>query len=84
MTPAQAARALGAERKAVLAIVGTALRDNGRIVGFPYDPAGYLAHYMAHDAHHRGQIVLQARLLGHPISRKTMIGMWQWSTRAKE
>ena len=84
VTPAQAARALGAKRKAVLAIVGGALKDNGRIVGFPHDAAGYLTYYMIHDAHHRGQIVLQARLLGHPISQKTMIGMWQWSKRAKE
>jgi uncharacterized damage-inducible protein DinB len=84
VTRAQAAGALGAKRRAVLAIVGGALEDDGRIVGFHLDAAGYLAYYMVHDAHHRGQIVLQARLLGHPISKKTMIGMWQWSTRAKE
>jgi len=84
VTPAQAARALRAKRKAVLGIVGAALRDDGRIVGFPSGAAGYLAYYMVHDAHHRGQIVLQARLLGHPISQQTMIGMWQWNTRAKE
>lgn len=84
VTPAQAARALRAKRNAVLGIVGAALRDDRRIVGFPYDAAGYLTYYMAHDAHHRGQIVLQARLLGHPISQKTMSGMWQWNPRAKE
>jgi uncharacterized damage-inducible protein DinB len=84
VTQAQAARALGAKRRAVLAIVGAALKENSRIVGSPHDAAGFLAYYMIHDAHHRGQIVLQARLLGHPISQKTMIGMWQWSKRAKE
>ena len=84
VTPAQAARALGAKRRAVLAIVGTALRDDGRIVGSPHDAAGFLAYYMVHDAHHRGQILLQARLLGHPISRETMMGMWAFSKRAKE
>jgi uncharacterized damage-inducible protein DinB len=84
VTPAQAVRALRAKRKAVLAIVGAALHDDGRIVGFPYDAAGYLAYYMAHDAHHRGQILLQARLLGHPIDQKTMSGMWAWSARARE
>ena len=84
VTQTQAVRALGAKRKAVGAIVGAALRDDGRIVGFPYDAAGYLAYYMAHDAHHRGQILLQARLLGHPIGRDAMAGMWQWTTRAKE
>ena len=80
----QAARALGAKRKAVLAIVGGALEDNGKIVGFPHSAAGFLAYYMIHDAHHRGQILLQARLLGHPIDHETMIGMWEFSKRAKE
>lgn len=84
VTRAQAARALGAKRKAVLAIVGGALEDDGRIVGFHLDAAGYLTYYMVHDAHHRGQILLQARLLGHPISRETMIGMWEFPKRAKE
>ncbi len=83
-TRAQAMRALAAKRKAVLAIVGGALKDDGRIVGFHHDAAGYLSYYMIHDAHHRGQIVLQARLLGHPITQKTMIGMWEFSKRAKE
>ena len=84
VTPAQAVRALRAKRKAVVAIVGAALHDDGRIVGFRSGAAAYLAYYMVHDAHHRGQIVLQARLLGHPISQQTMVGMWQWNPRAKE
>ena len=84
VTRAQAVRALAAKRRAVLAIVGGALKDDGRIVGFHHDAAGYLMYYMIHDAHHRGQMVLQARLLGHPISRETMIGMWEFSKRAKE
>jgi hypothetical protein len=61
-----------------------ALEDNGKIVGSPHRAAEFLSYYMVHDAHHRGQIVQQARLLGHPISQQTMIGMWQWSARAKE
>ncbi|MGE5802167.1 MAG: DinB family protein [Gemmatimonadota bacterium] len=84
VTPAQAAKALGAKRTAVLAIVGAALRDNSRIIGFPLSAAEYLAYYMVHDGHHRGQVVLQARLLGHPINLKTMSGMWAWNQRARE
>ena len=83
-TRSQAVRALGAKRKAVLAIVGAALKDDGKIVGFHHDAAGYLMYYMIHDAHTRGQIVLQARLLGYPITQKTMIGMWEFPKRAKE
>jgi len=84
VTPAQAARALGAKGRAVVRIVGAALSDGRRIVGFPHSAAFYLAYYMSHDAHHRGQIVQLARQLGHPIAQRTMIGMWQWPRRAEE
>ena len=84
MTRAQAARALAVKRQAVLRIAGAALRGGGRIDGFRYDAVTFLAYYMAHDAHHRGQILTQARLLGHPVSVETMSGMWQWGARAKE
>lgn len=84
VTPTQAARALGAKRKAVVQVVGTTLREGRRIVGFPHDAATYLIYYLAHDSHHRGQILLQARLLGYPVRRETMMGMWQWSRRAAE
>ena len=84
VTPAQAARALGAKGRAVVRIVGAALADGSRIVGYPHSAAQYLAYYMSHDAHHRGQIVQLARQMDHPISQQTMIGMWQWARRAKE
>ena len=84
VTPAQAARALGAKGRAAVRIVGAAIARGGRIVGFPHGALRYLAYYMAHDAHHRGQIVQLARQLGHPISTKTMSGMWQWTRRAQE
>jgi uncharacterized damage-inducible protein DinB len=81
-TPAQAARALAAKRRAVLEIATPAVERGGRIG--PHDAATFLAYYMVHDAHHRGQILLQARLLGHPVSTETMSGMWLWAARARE
>ena len=84
VTRAQAVRALGAKRRAVLRVVPSAIAAGRRIVGFPHDAASFLIYYLAHDSHHRGQILLQARLLGHPVRRDTMIGLWQWSARAKE
>lgn len=84
VTQAQAPRALGAKRSAVLRVVARALKGDGRVDGFRYDAAAFLAYYMIHDRHHRGQIVLQARLLGHPVSQKVMTGMWTWEKRMKE
>jgi len=84
VTQRGAAKALGAKRKAVLTVVSGALKGRGRIDGFPGNAATFLVYYMTHDAHHRGQIVTLARLLGHPIDLKTMSGMWQWPARARE
>lgn len=85
VTQKQAARVLGAKRKAVLRIVADCLRGRGRVDGWSGGNAAmFLAYYMSHDAHHRGQIVTLARLLGHPISTQTMSGMWQWGPRARE
>jgi len=85
VTQKQAVRVLGAKRKAVLRIVSDCLKGNGRVDGWTSGNAVmFLTYYMSHDAHHRGQIVTLARLLGHPVSTQTMSGMWQWRQRARE
>jgi uncharacterized damage-inducible protein DinB len=39
---------------------------------------------VAHEAHHRGQIVLAARALGHRLPPEVVNGLWQWTTRSRE
>jgi uncharacterized damage-inducible protein DinB len=84
VTQAAAVRALAGKRRAALAVLGPALERGGRIGGSSHDPVSFLTYYMAHDNHHRGQILWLARLLGHPVSTETMSGMWQWVARARE
>jgi uncharacterized damage-inducible protein DinB len=36
---------------------------------------------MTHDAHHRGQICLMAKQVGHPLAAPIGYGMWEWSKR---
>ena len=83
VTQAQALKLLKRKRLAVLEVVGEKLRGDGRITGLPKNAAEYLAYYMVHDAHHRGQITLMSRLLGHPLSTTTMSGMWDWREATK-
>lgn len=84
VTPATAVRAFAAKRRAMVTVLGPVIGRPGRIGGSPHDAATFLLYYMAHDAHHRGQIVWQARLLGHPVNMDTMSGMWQWVARGRE
>ena len=50
----------------------------------PLDVGHVLAYFVAHEAHHRGQIVLAARELGYRLPLDVTNGLWQWTTRARE
>jgi len=81
VSPAEAARGLEQSRQALSTLIGQALASNGRIKNFRPDVAGFLGYLIAHDAHHRGQITMLARQVGHPLPQKAMFGMWEWGTR---
>jgi uncharacterized damage-inducible protein DinB len=48
------------------------------------DVGHVLTYFVAHEGHHRGQIVLLARDLGHPLPREVLNGLWQWNRRAQQ
>jgi uncharacterized damage-inducible protein DinB len=81
LTPTQALRGLEQSRQALSVVISGALTGDGRVKGFRPDVAGFLAYLIAHDAHHRGQITMLARQMGHPLSQKAMFGMWEWGSR---
>jgi uncharacterized damage-inducible protein DinB len=67
--------------EAMMRVVEPSLRSDGRIKGFKPDVTSFLGYLFAHDAHHRGQISMLARQLGHPLPQSAMFGMWEWGTR---
>jgi uncharacterized damage-inducible protein DinB len=50
----------------------------------PLDVGHVLAYFIAHEAHHRGQIVMLARRLGHRLPPDVTAGLWQWTKRSRE
>ena len=51
---------------------------------FPNDVVHFLNYFVAHEAHHRGQLCLVARQLGQRLPASVVGGLWQWSKRARE
>jgi uncharacterized damage-inducible protein DinB len=81
VTPLEARKALEESRGALANVLQSALDSDGRVKGFRPDVAAFFGYLIAHDAHHRGQITMLARQVGHPIDQKTMFGMWEWGVR---
>ena len=50
----------------------------------PLDVGHVLTYFVAHEAHHRGQVVLVARQLGTRLPASMTNGLWQWTTRQRE
>ena len=56
----------------------------GKVPNFKPHVVAFVGYLIAHDAHHRGQIAMLSRQLGHAIPAKAGFGMWEWGTLSKE
>ena len=85
-------RALAHSNRAMLRLLELGCDHGGTIPAssayvwrnLPLDVGHVLAYFVAHEAHHRGQIVLAARVLGERLPAAVTDGLWQWHRRAAE
>ncbi len=81
VTRAQVRRALVTSGKALDTFF--AAIDAGEVGCMPQGPITYLAYFMAHEAHHRGSILLTLKTSGHAVPRDIRFGLWgEWSRRS--
>lgn len=84
--------ALGRSSKGIEALLRLGLAAGGHVPpskayvwrNLPLDVHHVLTYFVAHEGHHRGQIVMLARQLGHRLPADVASGLWQWTTRVRE
>jgi uncharacterized damage-inducible protein DinB len=84
VTIAQARAALARSSEAMRGLFEVSLANGGPVKNAGLDVAAFLAYAIAHEAHHRGQILLLAKQLGAPISKDAGYAMWDWRKRRQD
>jgi len=88
----QLVAALKHSSRGMLALLRLGLAEGGTLPiskayvwrNLPLDVGHVLTYFVAHEGHHRGQIIMVGRQLGLRLPRAVTDGLWQWSTRVKE
>jgi len=87
--PSELTRALERSSEGIVALIRLGITRGGSVPAaawqnFPTDMVHFLNYFVAHEAHHRGQLCLLARQLGHRLPTDVTAGLWQWKKRSQE
>ncbi|HJU65306.1 MAG TPA: DinB family protein [Gemmatimonadaceae bacterium] len=91
VAPRQLVAALKRSSAGIEALLELGLAADGRVPpskGYVWrnlslDVGHVLTYFVAHEGHHRGQIVMVARQTGHRLPSTTTAGLWQWKMDAR-
>ena len=87
--PSELLRALTRSSDGIVKVIKLGADRGGKIPpaawqNFPTDLVYFLSYFVAHEAHHRGQLCMLARQLGHRLPADVTAGIWQWKKRSRE
>jgi uncharacterized damage-inducible protein DinB len=87
--PVELRRALKRSSAGMIELIRLGIAHGGSIPpadwqNFPTDLVHFLSYFVAHEAHHRGQLCMLARQLDQRLPRSITDGLWQWKQRSRE
>jgi uncharacterized damage-inducible protein DinB len=87
--PSELSRALEHSSEGIIRLIRLGMAQGGTVPAaawqnFPTDLVHFLSYFVAHEAHHRGQLCMLARQLGHRLPAEVTAGLWQWKKRSRE
>ena len=87
--PPELLRALSRSSDGIIALIQLGVARGGVVPraawqNFPTDLVHFLSYFVAHEGHHRGQLCMLARQMGHRLPAGVTAGLWQWRKRAQE
>jgi uncharacterized damage-inducible protein DinB len=92
VTARQLGAALKRSSRGIAALLALGCRHGGHVPpsrgyvwrNLPLDVGHVLTYFVAHEGHHRGQIVMAARQLNCRLPVAVTGGLWDWRTRGRE
>jgi uncharacterized damage-inducible protein DinB len=87
--PKELVRELSRSSQGMIDLIELGIARGGRVPratwqNFPTDLEHFLSYFAAHEGHHRGQLLMAARQLGHRLPRAVAGGVWQWTKFSRE
>ncbi len=87
VTKSQLTRALERSSRGIEALINMGIQRGGNVPSaawqnFPTDLVHFLNYFVAHEAHHRGQLCMIARQQGFRLPKDVTSGLWQWKKHA--
>lgn len=81
LTTAALTKAMAASGAAIAAMIEASLATGGRVKGFKPHVHAFVAYLVAHEAHHRGQVIVALKANRTPVDKKIAYGIWEWGAR---
>jgi uncharacterized damage-inducible protein DinB len=77
-------KALSRSNEGMIDLIELGVANGGRVPratwqNFPTDLEHFLGYFVAHEGHHRGQLIMAVRQMGQRLPQEVVDGVWQWT-----